>query len=125
MQESESINQEGVLNEIKDDFTENDNIDHDNKEIGFIDKTNVYMFITNDKNLKAFLKEKYTEQKAPTLNYESAKTVKVSVEYLTHLLQILKKSKAENCFITVENDYPLQIKTDSFRFILDPRVEAY
>ena len=62
----------------------------------------------------------------PTLEYFAAEKdvpkVKISMEYLTNILDIFKYD--DSVSITIKKDYPITIENKDFKCIIAPRVES-
>lgn len=66
------------------------------------------------------------DTKSPSLEYFAAEKdvpkVKISMEYLTNVLDIFKYD--ESVSITIKKDYPITIENADFKCIIAPRVES-
>ena len=97
------------------------------EEKGFIDETNVCMFIPKKEKFKETLKkaEGFEEyKKIPELVNENYQTCGFSTDYLELLLVALKKSKNDRVKLTIAKDYPMIAETEDFKFILAPNVRG-
>jgi hypothetical protein len=66
------------------------------------------------------------DTKSPSLDYFTKELeipkVKISMEYLTNILEIFKYDDAVS--ITLKHDYPITIENNDFKCIIAPRVEG-
>jgi hypothetical protein len=66
------------------------------------------------------------DTKSPSLDYfaqeKEIPKVKISMEYLTNILEIFKYD--DSVSITIKHDYPITIENNDFKCIIAPRVES-
>lgn len=66
------------------------------------------------------------DTKSPSLDYfateKDVPKVKISMEYLTNILEIFKYD--DSVSITIKKDYPITIENKDFKCIIAPRVES-
>ena len=106
---------------------EDDKIIPDEKQLGYMDETNVSMFVPKTKRLKKIFENTFDvdpKEVVDTLTSTDSRTAKYGVDYLIFLLELLKKSKCESVKLTLDRDYPLIAETEDFKFILAPRING-
>ena len=88
------------------------------------------VFRTKEANFKRILEESEAPKEFERIEeidkgLKKAKKVRLSIDYMFKILDILKEIEGKNASfsIEVENDYPVRIKSENMEFILAPRIE--
>lgn len=97
---------------------------------GYLDPTNVLMFVPKTTTAKEILTSNYEvgeEQKVPDLNYydKEGSHLKSSYsnEFLKKVLEFMTVFDDEKTTLQLNNDYPLWVENSHFIVIIAPRVD--
>lgn len=119
-----------LITQLKKKYIENLDVDDEKVEHEkcFMEPSNVLAFIPKTKRLFKIFQETFdteykdTEYKdVPKLDFET-KTSKFNVDFLTYILELLKKSDCDSVTFKVGDDTPLVAETKDFKIILAPMI---